>query len=262
MRLPAILLALALATPACAEDGVYVWNDPVSQSIRMLRFAESDFTNATADYTLQKLSPVSATMTGVDYGGKAIGLCRQELNDNDAPAWLSGFDLDGKQRWEKPAGDYLPALEALLPKGYRTGEDVGWFTFSCKDAGAANTSGVLAFDVGFSAGKPEADGFVRRDDALDFTARLYVSPKTGKVLDAALVENRVSRLKLGPNPKQQLYVDAEHQVLYFIADGPGVMVPKGGRGQLLWNDRPIMWQGRAQVSGTDFAWYLPVKRPD
>ena len=102
---------------------------------------------------------------------------------------------------KNPQAIFLPAIEALLPKGYRTGEDAGWFTFSCKDAGAGARSGVLAFDVGFSAGKPEADGFVRRDDALDFTARLYLSPKTGKVLDAALVENRASRLKLEPNPK-------------------------------------------------------------
>ena len=267
MRLPAFITRLALCatasfaqTASAEEQGIFVWNDPQQMAIRMVIFTPDDPNTATAAVTLQPLKSISSTMTGVESGGQGIGLCLQQVDDNVSPASLFGFDLKGKTRWEKDAGDFLPAIEAALPKGHGTGKTADWFTFSCEDAGAGDKDGVLAFDVGLSAGPLGADGYIVEGKDQAVTARLHLSSKTGKVLAAALVENRTSRLKLAPNPTEQLYSDAKNQVLLFVSD-PHLTLPKSGRGQVLWGNAPILWKGKPVVDGFDFAWYLPVKTP-
>lgn len=260
MRGVIALLCLGLSGPALAEEGVFVWNDPEAMAILMIRIGSADPATATAIYTLQELSTLSATMTAVSGNGEAVGLCRQERDDIEAPAWLSGFDQTGKQLWKTSAGDYHAALTAAMPKGVVIDRPADWFTFSCKDAGIGGSE-VLAFDVGFSAGKPGADGYVDSETAQEMIVRIHVAGKTGEVLDTDLVTDGQSALRRTMPSKQQIYVDVAHSVVYAIADGPGVVLPDGGRGQVFWNNRPFRWQGKPVVKGYDFAWYLPVVVP-
>lgn len=258
MRLHLVACLSVFALPVQAAEGVFVWNDPDQMAIRMITFDSADPASVTGVKTLEELTGQSATMTAVSADGGQIGLCRQERDGNEAPAWLSGYDRKGRQVWQAPAWDYLAALESALPKGYATGQadSPSWFTFECKDGGASGEAGVLAFDVGFGAGKPEADGFVRSDDMDDFVGRLHVSGKTGKVLAVALVKKGKSSLVLQQNPRQRVYDDGNGQT-YMIGHDPAITLPDGGRGRVLWGDRPFRWNGAPIVEGFDFAWFLP-----
>ena len=259
MRLPIILCCLCLAGPALADEGVFVWNDPEAMAIRMIRMASDDPSTATALFTLQELTSISATMTGVTGDGLTVGLCRQERDDIESPAALYGFDQNGKQIWRMNAGELHAALGTALPPGVVIAQTADWFTFSCTDAGVGGFE-VLAFDVEFRAGKPGADGYVNSDTAQDLIVRIHVAGPTGKVLGTALVKDGKSALRRTMPAKQQLFVGTD-QVLFFISDGPGVVLPESGVGQVYWNDRPFRWQGKPIVNGFDFAWALPVARP-
>lgn len=251
-------LALLTASPAFAAEGIFVWNDPDQMAIRMITFDRADPAAVTGVKVLAELTTVSATMTAVSSDGKTIGLCRQERDDNEAPAWLFGFDRKGRQIWRQNAGDYIEALGKALPKGLKPIHyyDPSWFTFECRDAGASGDPGVLAFDVGFSAGKPDGDGFVVNDDARDFIGRLHVDARTGKVLAVAVVEGGKSALVLQQNPRQPIYTDDAGQT-YMLGTDAAIQLPKGGRGRVMWGDRPFRWKGAPIVEGYDFAWYLP-----
>lgn len=253
-------LGLLIAPPALAAQGVFVWNDPEAMAVRMISFDRDDPGTATALMTLAELSTVSETMTGVSSDGKAVGLCLHELDGNEAPAWLIGYDTKGRQVWKKGAGDYLAPLQGILAAGFKIGYDANWFTFSCADAGASGVAGELAFDVTFYAGKPEADGRVISDKSQAFRGRLSVSGKTGKVIAAALVQDGQSTLRLGPNPLAPIYKDPVTGAEYRLGYDPSFVIPKGGRGQVLWGDRAIRWQGAPIVEGFDFAWYLPQRQ--
>lgn len=257
--LPVIFAFLAL--PAFAEEGLFVWNDPDKMAIRLASFDSSDPAAITGVKTLAELTTVSATMTGVAADGQAIGLCRQERDDNEAPAWLTGFDRKGRQIWENNADVHLTALESVLPKGIVTGRaaEPSWFTFECKDAGASGAAGVLAFDVGFSAGRPDAQGFVISDSTKPFVGRLHVEAKTGKVLAVALVKKGKSALALRPNPVGRIYKDDAGQT-YMIGNEASIVIPKGGKGRVMWGDKPFRWKGEPIIEGFDFAWFLP--QPD
>lgn len=260
MRAVFLAFALSVALPAHAEEGVFVWNDPEAMAVRMIRFDRDDPGHATSLKTLAELTSVSETMTGVSFDGKAIGLCLHELDGNEAPAWLIGYDSKGRQLWKKGAGDYLAALQGILPAGIKIGYDANWFTFSCADAGASGVAGELAFDVAFHAGRPEPDGFVISDKTEAFRGRLIVSGKTGKVIAAALVQDGKSTLQLGPNPVAPIYKDPVTGAEYGLGYDPGFVIPKGGRGRVLWGERAIRWQGAPIVEGFDFAWYLPQRQ--
>lgn len=260
-HLPAFATLIALATlaaPVRAETGLFVWNDPDKMAIRLASFDSADPAEITSVKVLAELTTVSSTMTGVAADGNGIGLCRQERDGNEAPAWLVGFSSKGKEIWRKPAGDFLAALEQALPRGIATGraKDPSWFTFECKDAGGSGQPGVLAFDLGFSAGKPDADGFVVSDDTKPFIVRLHVDAKTGKPLGAALVKKGKSALVLQPNPTSILHRDANGET-YMLGYDPSVIIPKGGRGRVMWGDRPFRWKGEPVIEGFDFAWFLP-----
>ena len=258
----ALFVAFALlAHPVLAEDGLFVWNDPDKMAIRLASFDSADPAAITGVKNLVELTSVSATMTGVSSDGKAIGLCRQERDDIEAPAWLTGFDRKGKQVWKNNADAYLTALESVLPKGIVTGRaaEPSWFTFECKDAGASGDAGVLAFDVGFSAGKPDAEGFVISDSTKPFVGRLHVDAKSGKVLAVALVKKGKSELALHPNPVGRIYKDDAGQT-YMMGNESSIIIPKGGKGRVMWGDRPFRWKGEPIIEGFDFAWFLP--QPD
>lgn len=258
MNLPGLALALLIASPAFADEGLFVWNDPDQMAIRMITFDAADPAKVTGVKLLAELTTVSATMTAVAADGKGIGLCRQERDDNEAPAWLFGYDRKGKQLWRQNADHYIDALAGALPDGLKPYhyDSPSWFTFECKDAGASGAPGVLAFDVGFSAGKPNAEGFVVADDSQGFIGRLHVEARTGKVLAAALVKDNISALALQQNPRQRVHVDADGQT-FSLGNDPAIRLPKGGRGRVMWGDRPFRWQGAPIVEGFDFAWYLP-----
>ncbi len=259
----ALLVLLGAAAPAAfAEDGVFVWNDPKAKAIRMIRLQNNDPSTATAAYTLTKLSAVSATMTAVNYYGDAVGLCRQERDGNESPAWLAGYALDGAERWQLFSRALFETVGKVLPKGHQLTQSDDRFTFECLDAGAADDPNALAFDIGVQSGPPGSDGYVDAANAQNLTVRVYVQGNTGAVLDAALVTDHVSRLTLQQNQLKQLYVDPNNQVLFFISDGVGLVLPKGGRGRVLWNGKPIQWKGKPVVEGFDFAWSLPVVHPD
>ncbi len=253
-------LALSVASPGLAAEGIFVWNDPDQMAIRMITFERSDPAAVTGVQVLAELTAISATMTAVAADGKGIGLCRQEQDENEAPAWLFGYDRRGKQLWRQNAGDYIDALGQALPEGLKPYHynAPSWFTFTCKDAGASGEPGVLAFDVGFSAGKPDGEGFVISDDAQDFIGRLHVEARTGKVLAAALVQDGASALVLQQNPRQQIYTDDAGQT-YMLGTDAAIVLPKGGRGRVMWGERPFRWQGAPIVEGYDFAWYLPPR---
>ena len=261
MRAVLFSLGLLIAQPAHAAQGVFVWNDPNALAIRMITFERENPAKATHARVLAELTSVSETMTGVSADGKAIGLCRHELDGNEAPAWLIGYDSTGRQVWEKRPGDYLAALQGILPAGFRIGYDANWFTFSCADAGSSGKAGELAFDVGFYAGKPEPDGRVISDKSEAFRGRLILSAKTGKVIAAALVQQGASRLRLGQNPVAQIHIDPVTGEEYVQGNEPSFILPKGGRGRVLWGNKPIRWQGAPVVEGYDFAWYLPDVQP-
>lgn len=254
----ALPLALALlACPAQAAEGVFVWNDPAAMAIRMATFDSADPATVTGMKTLAELTSLSSTMTGVAADGEGIGLCRQEQDGNEAPAWLFGFDRQGQEIWRQNGAAYLTALESVLPAGLATGRanSPSWFTFECKDAGASGEAGVLAFDLGFSAGKPDAEGFLS-GKVTDFVGRLHVEAKTGKVLAVALVKKGKSALVLQPNPKSRTYTDDTGQT-FQLGNESSIQLPKGGKGRVMWGDRPFRWNGEPVVEGFDFAWFLP-----
>lgn len=257
MRAMLFALGLLIAQPAHAAQGVFVWNDPAALAIRMITFDQDDPATATRVLTLAELSTVSQTMTGVSADGKAIGLCLHELDGNEAPAWLIGYNSKGKQIWKNTAGYYLAALKGILPEGYTIGYDASWFTMDCADAGASGREGELVFDVNFHAGKPEPDGRVISDKTEPFRGRLVVSGKTGKVIAAALVLEGKSTLPLSRNPAAPVHIDPVTGAEYGLGYEAGFVFPKGGKGRVFWGDRPIRWQGVPVVEGFDFAWYLP-----
>ncbi len=259
-RLASLACIITFANPALAVEGVFVWNDPDQMAIRVASFDSANPAEVTSVKVLAELTTVSATMTAVSADGKGIGLCRQEQDQNEAPAWIFGFDRKGKQLWRHNADHYIEALATALPGGLKPYHynDPSWFTFVCKDGGASGESGVLAFDVGFSAGKPNAEGFVVSDESDGFVGRLHVSTKTGDVLAVALVKKGKSDLVLQQNPKQPIYTDDAGQT-FMVGTDAAIILPKGGRGRVMWGDRPFRWKGEPIVEGFDFAWFLPNK---
>lgn len=261
MRLPiAVCLCLA-ALPGHAQEGLFVWNDPGRMAIRLATLDEKDRSKVTGVKDLAELTAVSATMTAVSADGSGIGLCRQEQDGNEAPAWLFGFDRKGKQLWRHNADHYIQALAQALPRGVQPVHfnSPSWFTFECKDGGASGAPGVLAFDVGFSAGKPDAEGFVISDSSKDYVGRLHVSTKTGEVLDVALVKKGKSKIALQQNPKSEVFTDPVSGETLAMGGDSGIVLPKGGRGRVTWQNRPFRWKGDPIIEGFDFAWHIPPR---
>jgi hypothetical protein len=170
---------------------------------------------------------------------------------------LAGYDLKGRKLWEKAAGDYLAKLEQGLPKGLATGATPDRFTFACVDAGAGARAGKLAFDVGVSAGKMGADGYVISESRADYVVRMQVSAQTGEFEWVGKVENGKSWLVLGRNPVAPVHRDVVTGEDYQLTSDIGFVFPAGGRGQVLYDDKPIVWKGQPVVNGFDFAWFFP-----
>lgn len=262
MRHIALSACLCLfALPALAAEGVIVWNDPGKMAIRMATFDSKDPSTIRSVKTLAELTAVSATMTAVSADGGGIGLCRQEQDQNEAPAWLLGYDRKGRQLWRHNADHYIKALASVLPRGLQPYHynSPSWFTFECKDGGASGAAGVLAFDVGFSAGKPDAEGFVIADKSKAFIGRLHVSARTGEVLSVALVKKGKAAIALGPNPKSPVMTDPVTGETLAMGGDSGLVLPKGGRGRVMWGNSPLRWKGEPLVDGFDFAWHLPPR---
>jgi hypothetical protein len=249
------LIAAALAAPVRADQALLVWNDPAQMAIRLVRFDTSEPGRALALSDLAPLKANSATMTGISSDGRAIGLCHQTQDGNEAPTSLSGFDAKGRLKWEVFPGDLYAALQENLAPDFGLTSGPDRLTFSCVGAGATGKPGGLAFDIGLTIAVFGAGA------TADVTMRLHLNGKNGRLLAVSGLGSGEPSLGLGANPVGPLHRDTLTGKTFYVMTDGGFVLPKGGKGRALWSSEAIRWRGDPVGEGTDFAWFVPPAPP-
>jgi hypothetical protein len=250
-RLLLIALLVAVSGTARADEALLVWNDPDRMAIRLVRFDTRDPSQATGLVDLEPLKTISATMTGVSSDGKAIGLCHQVQDGNEAPASLIGFDARGRKKWEVFPRDLHAALQENLGADFGLTSGPDRLTFSCVNAGATGKAGGLAFDIGVTI------AIVGAGATADVTMRVHLNGKTGAVLAVSDVGKSGYSLGLGPNPVGPLHRDTVTGKTFYVMTDGAFVLPEGGKGRALWSTQAIRWNGTPVGEGSDFAWFVP-----
>lgn len=251
MRFPFLAVLALLSTPLQAAEGVLVWHDNADMAVKLALLDEHDPTRVTALHVLAETRVISQTMTAVSADGVAVGLCHQLQDDNESPAWLTGYDRRGRELWRLHPRDLHAAIEASLPDSTFLASAPDRLTFSCEDGGASGAPAGLAFDLGVSIGPRDADGFVA--EYRDARIRLHVDGRTGALMAAAPLR-KGGLAMIRPNRDRLRHTDDGAVVM----DSPAFLaLPDSGRGRALWGDRAIRWQGQPVGEGHDFAWFIP-----
>lgn len=254
MRILTVLFALA-AAPVAAAEGVLVWHDDADMAVKLAVLQGDDPRHVTALHVLAETQTISATMTAVSADGQAVGLCHQVQDDNESPASLRGYDLQGREIWKRFPSEIHAQIEAGLPEGVELASSSDRLTFSCEDGGASGAPGGLAFDVGVSAGPRGADGFV--SDYKTWRIRLHLDGASGALLAAEPVR-KGGLVMVRPN-RDRLARTPDGSAVVMEGRGSVLVLPEGGTGRVLWGEQAIRWQGKPVGEGHDFAWFIPPR---